>query len=207
MVLNSIGVYGFLPRAHLEHALAGDLIAARPPTSMHAYRYRPVWLRIWTGDFPRSTIDTAIEQTTAHGRGKAAIKLADQQKKNRGEVVASRTTGAGKLASLKGEKAEVEGERKSVEADRGPVQYLATLLGSTTSRPCGGSSSWWCCWIPPLYSCSSQQRVADTSDARRRQQPPGFAFTAPLLSFMGIPSSAIGERPCVHQSSSFSSPG
>jgi len=28
MVLNSIGVYGFLSRAHIEHALAGDVIVA-----------------------------------------------------------------------------------------------------------------------------------------------------------------------------------
>jgi hypothetical protein len=76
-------------------------------------------------------IDTAIEQTTAHGRGKAAMVLADQQRKNRADLVASRTTEAGKLASLKVEKAAVDGERRAVEADLGPVRYLATLLGST----------------------------------------------------------------------------
>ena len=29
MVLNSIGVYGFLSRAHIEHALAGDVTVSR----------------------------------------------------------------------------------------------------------------------------------------------------------------------------------
>jgi len=69
-------------------------------------------------------IDTAIQQTTGRGRGKAAMNLADQQKQNRTGLVASRTTEAGKLASLKVEKAEVEGERRSVVS---PLQHPCYL--------------------------------------------------------------------------------
>ena len=64
------------------------------------------------------------EQTTAHGRGKAAMVLADQQRKTRADLVASRITEAGKLASLKVEKAEVEGERRSVVS---PLQHPCYL--------------------------------------------------------------------------------
>ena len=130
MVLNSIGVYGFLSRAHIEHSLAGDLSVARKAADIEAR------LSVQAGvvaDIDRrlSQIDTAIEQTTAHGRGKAAMVLADQQRKNRAELVTSRTTEAGKLANLKVEKAAVDGERKAVEADLGPVRYLTTLIGTT----------------------------------------------------------------------------
>ena len=38
-------------------------------------------------------------QPTPSGSGKAAMVLADQQRKNRAELVASRTTEAGKFAS------------------------------------------------------------------------------------------------------------
>jgi hypothetical protein len=75
-----------------------------------------------------------VERTADRGRGKAAMVLADQQRKNRAEPVGSRTTEAGKLASLKVEKASVDGERKAVEADLGPVRYLAILLGSTDEQ-------------------------------------------------------------------------
>ena len=94
---------------------------------MHAYRYRPAWL--WIRRL--SQIDTAIEQTTAHGRGKAAMNLADRRKKKRAELVASRTTQAGKLASLKVEKAEVEGERRSVVS---PLQHPCYLHGHPGPR-------------------------------------------------------------------------
>jgi hypothetical protein len=50
------------------------------------------------------------------------------------DLVASRTTEAGKLANLKAEKAAVDGERKAVEADRGPVRHLATLIGATDEQ-------------------------------------------------------------------------
>jgi len=35
-VLNSIGVYGFLSRAHIEHALAGDQRAANASATIDA---------------------------------------------------------------------------------------------------------------------------------------------------------------------------
>ena len=44
-----------------------------------------------------SEIDSAIEQTTAHGRGKAAMVLADQERKKRGELVAARHQEASRL--------------------------------------------------------------------------------------------------------------
>ena len=81
-----------------------------------------------------SQIDAAIEQTNANGRGKAAMVLADAQRKNRAELITARTAEAGKLADLKVQKAAVDGGRQAVEADLGPVRYLATLLGSTDEQ-------------------------------------------------------------------------
>jgi len=130
MVLNSIGVYGFLSRAHIKHPLAGDVTVASKTAEIDAR------LSVQAGvvaDFDRrvAQIDTAIEQTTANGRAKVAMALADQQRKNRTDLVAGRTAEAGKLASLKVQAAGVDGERKAVEADLGPVRYLATVIGAT----------------------------------------------------------------------------
>src|SRR6266436_2480572 len=75
-------------------------------------------------------IDGAIEKATSKGRTAAAMALADQQRKVRGELVAQRTSEAKALAALPVEKAAIDGERRKVEADLGPVRYLATLLGA-----------------------------------------------------------------------------
>jgi hypothetical protein len=133
MVLNSIGVYGSLSRAHLEHALAGALSVASRAAEVEA------GLGVQAGllaDIDRrlSQIDSAIEQTTAHGRGKAATVLAGQQRKNRADLVAARQQEASRLGELQVQKAAVDGDRKAVEADLGPVRYLATLLGRTDEQ-------------------------------------------------------------------------
>lgn len=67
MVLNSIGVYGFLSRAHIEHALAGDLTVASRATDVEAR------LAVQAGvvaDLDRriSQVDTAVEKTAAAAR-------------------------------------------------------------------------------------------------------------------------------------------
>jgi hypothetical protein len=71
MGLNSIGVYGFLNRAHIEHALAGDLAAASRAADVDAR------ISVQAGvvaDLDRliAQVDAAVEKTTERGRGKAA---------------------------------------------------------------------------------------------------------------------------------------
>ncbi|HEY6259919.1 MAG TPA: hypothetical protein VIY51_29425 [Xanthobacteraceae bacterium] len=130
MVLNSIGVYGFLSRAHIEHTQASDLTVSAHQADVGAR------LIVQTGilaDIDRriSQIDSAVEKTADHGRGKTAMALADQQHKARADLAAARVKEAETLAGLQVQQAAVEGERKAVEADLGPVRYLATLVGAS----------------------------------------------------------------------------
>ena len=79
-------------------------------------------------------IDAAIEKTADRGRGKAAMDLAEMQRKNRAELAGTRIREAKNLGDLQVAKATVDGERKAVEADLGPVRYIATLIGSTDEQ-------------------------------------------------------------------------
>jgi hypothetical protein len=115
MALNSVGVYGFLSRAHLEHALAGDLA-------------------VGSHDRRIGQIDAAVEIATRHGRSNTAMALADQQRRNRADLVTNRTREAKALADLHIERARVDGDRRAAEADLGPVRYLATLIGATDEQ-------------------------------------------------------------------------
>jgi hypothetical protein len=76
-------------------------------------------------------IDAAVEKTADRGRGYTAMAIADAQRKNRADLVASRMKESRTLADLELEESAVQGERKAVEADLGPVRYLATLVGAT----------------------------------------------------------------------------
>src|SRR5215470_8445261 len=129
MALNAVGAYGFLAKAHISHALAGDVAVVGRNADIEA---RLSVQAVVLADIDRriAQIDSAVEKATSKGRTASAMALADQQRKTRAELVAQRTSEAKTLAGLQVEKAGIEGERRTVEADLGPVRYLATLLGA-----------------------------------------------------------------------------
>jgi hypothetical protein len=129
MGLNAIGAYGFLAKAHIGHAVAGDVAIASRVADVDAR------ISVQAGivsDLDRrlAQIDGAVEKATSKGRTGSAMALADQERKTRAELVAQRTSEAKTLAELQVQKAAIDGERRVVEADLGPVRYLATLLGA-----------------------------------------------------------------------------
>jgi hypothetical protein len=136
MILNAIGAYGFLAKAHIGAAVAGDVAVAGRMAEVEG---RIVVQASLLSDFDRrlAQIDGAVEKATQRGRTGSALALAEQERKTRGELVAQRTAAAQVLAQLQAERARIEGDRKAVEAELGPVRYLATLLGTdseTTMR-------------------------------------------------------------------------
>jgi hypothetical protein len=109
MALSSVGTFGFLSRAHLEHALAGDLTVASHAAETDAR------ISVRTGvvaDIDRriGQIDAAVEKTTERGRGKAAMTLADEQRRNRADLAGARVREAAALADLHVERARVDGD-------------------------------------------------------------------------------------------------
>jgi hypothetical protein len=131
MVLNSIGVYGFLSRARIEHSLAGELAVASRTADVDARLeakqadLADIRSRISLVDQTKTVaiVKRGIKTTTVGDNGPARAKLtADMQ------------AAESAIAGLRIEKARVDGERKAVEADTGPVKYLAALLGSTDEQ-------------------------------------------------------------------------
>jgi hypothetical protein len=82
MGLNAIGSYGFLAKAHIGHAVAGDVAAASRAADIDAR------LNVQAGvvadlDQRIAQIDSAVDKATAKGRTGSAMKLADDQRKTR----------------------------------------------------------------------------------------------------------------------------
>jgi hypothetical protein len=129
MALNAVGAFGYLSKAHIASALAGDLAVAGRSADVET---RIVVQAGVVADIDRrlGQIDGAIEKATEKGRTTAAMKLAEEQRRTRAELAAERIREGKALATLQVEKASVDGERRKVEADLGPVRYLATLIGA-----------------------------------------------------------------------------
>jgi hypothetical protein len=129
MGLNAVGAFGYLSRAHIASALAGDLAVAGRGADTEARLSMQAGV---IADLDRriAQIDKAVDTATNKGRTGSAMALVDQQRKTRSELAAERIREGKALATLQIEKASVEGERRKVEADLGPVRYLATLIGA-----------------------------------------------------------------------------
>jgi hypothetical protein len=127
MVLNSIGVYGFLSRAHIEHALAGDLTVANRVAAVEA-RLGAAQADL---DDIRARIAQLDQTRTVATKGRTKTTTVGDQGPARDKLVHEREAAEDALVNPRIEKAKVDGERKAVEADLGPVRYLATLIGTT----------------------------------------------------------------------------
>jgi hypothetical protein len=162
MGLNAMGAYGFLAKAHIGHAIAGEMAVAGRAAEIDARITLQAGL---VADIDRriAQIDSAVDKTTAKGRGAAAMALADQQRKPRAELVAQRTAEARTLAGLQVEKAGIEGQRKVAEADLGPVRYLATLLGADSET----ALRWFVLVVALLLDPAAVLLLLAASSARR----------------------------------------
>ena len=127
VTLNTVGAYGFLAHAHLEHVVTGELAIDGRAAGVQA-RIQAAAAALADVDERVGQVDRAINETTRRGRTRSALDLITAQAKHRGELAAERVTAATKLGDLEVETAAVRGEREKLAADSGPVRYLAELL-------------------------------------------------------------------------------
>jgi hypothetical protein len=128
MVLNAIGAYGFLARAHIGQQLAGDIATMGRGAEVEA-KLSEKRAQISDIDTRIKQIDEAVSTATKKGRTNGAMDLAQAQRKSRDMLTAQRAASMSELTKLTVEAASVEGERKMAAADLGPALYLATLMG------------------------------------------------------------------------------
>jgi hypothetical protein len=128
MVLNVIGSYGFLAKAHLDHAVAGEAQVTDHNARIDARKELAV---ATVADIDRriAQIDSAIDEATRRGHTTSAMALLAREADRRKALVADRARAASALASIEVEKAGIENERNGLTADSGPVRYLSKLIG------------------------------------------------------------------------------
>lgn len=129
MALNSIGVFGFLSRAHIAQAVAGELKVDGDAAAIDS---RLSVQSTVVADLDRriDALDNMVNAATGRGYVKTAMALVAAQAPRRADLVAQRTAAAATLAGLKAQQTAVDGERRQIEADFGPVRYLAALIGT-----------------------------------------------------------------------------
>jgi hypothetical protein len=126
--INSVGVYSQLVAAHVGPR--GMASAARDTSDADvAARTEVVQSRIADLDRRLAQIDTAVSEATRRGRTNGAMRLAEDQRRQRAGITGERERAAQELAGMKTQRVQVAAQGRAAEGEAAPVQYVAQLFG------------------------------------------------------------------------------
>jgi hypothetical protein len=130
MMLTSMGIFGFLSKAHLDQAIpSGDvqsklaLIDEKIKTekeNINANRKELTQLD--------AQVDQTIARTTEASGTERAITVRRAQQKDRARILNEIGTAQAKIAKYNEERAPIASEVRKVEAEVGPIKYIAALI-------------------------------------------------------------------------------
>jgi hypothetical protein len=127
MLITSMGIFGFLSRAHIDQQLAVNTGVSEQIQIVDGK------ISIQQGvvddiDKQIAVIDNSVNKLIEKGRATTSITINEQQKANRKALIDQKQKEVETLSSLKVEKIKLESENKKVEAEVGPIKYVAELI-------------------------------------------------------------------------------
>jgi hypothetical protein len=130
MLLTSMGVFGFLSKAHTDQSLiSGDVVAK---ISIYDEKIRQARDNIDMARKALTQMDAAVDQimsrsSTEQGADKAA-QLRRSQATERNRLLKEIDTEQKKIQKISEERAPIAAEVRKVEAEVGPIKYIAALI-------------------------------------------------------------------------------
>ena len=130
MLITSMGIFGFLSKAHLDQAVPTGDVAAK--VQFLDEKIKTEKDNIEAARKALRQMDDAVDQTMARsndekGADKAA-QLRRSQQRERGVLQNDIATAQKKIATLNEERAPIATELRKVEAEVGPIKYIAALI-------------------------------------------------------------------------------
>lgn len=133
MTLTSMGIFGFLSKAHLDQAVPSGDIASKVEIINEKLNTEKVTIE----DAKRTikqldeqvnqTITRTSAETTTKGIDRS-IKIRKSQAKERKELYATIQASQTEIAKLNEEKSPIATQLRKVEAEVGPIKYIAALI-------------------------------------------------------------------------------
>jgi len=130
MLLTSMGVFGFLSKAHSDQSMiSGDVIAK---ISIYDEKIKQSRDNIDMSRKALTQMDAAVDQTMSRstseqGADKAA-QLRRSQANERNRLLREIDTEQKKIQALNDQRAPIAAEVRKVEAEVGPIKYIAALI-------------------------------------------------------------------------------
>ena len=126
MLITSMGIFGFLSKAHLDQNLAAGDAAAE--LQRYELRIDTEQRRINAAQKQVDALDTAIEQWIEQGYMTRAIRAQTDQQEKRDQLEALIMQGETNIADIRSQMIPLQDRTRDIEAKVGPLKYVAELV-------------------------------------------------------------------------------
>ena len=130
MMLTSMGIFGFLSKAHLDQAIPTGDVSAKLALIDEKIKTEKENLNASRKELNQldSQVDQTISRTDDAKGTERAITIRRNQQKDRSRILNEIGNAQSKIAKLNEERAPIASEVRKVEAEVGPIKYIAQLI-------------------------------------------------------------------------------
>lgn len=130
MLLTSMGIFGFLSKAHLDQAIPTGDVAAKLALIDEKIKTEKENINASRKELSQldSQVDQTIARTTDSAGADRAISIRRGQQKDRARILNEIGQAQAKISKLNEERAPIASEVRKVEAEVGPIKYIAALI-------------------------------------------------------------------------------
>jgi hypothetical protein len=130
MLLTSMGIFGYLSKAHSDQSLVSGDVTAK--IAIYDEKIKTERENIDANRKALKQMDEAVDQvmarsTTENGAARS-VDIRRSQQKERARLLADISTSQQRIATFNEERAPIAAEVRKVEAEVGPIKYIAALL-------------------------------------------------------------------------------
>lgn len=127
MFISSMGVFGFLSRAHIDQAVQLNTGTA-DQIKILSNKIDYEKLTIDDLDKQIAQIDAAVNKMTEKGQANSSLRAAEAQRKTRESLVKKKDEHVQNISMLTQERIKLDTNLKRAEAEVGPIRYIAELI-------------------------------------------------------------------------------
>jgi len=130
MLLTSMGIFGFLSKAHLDQAIPTGDVSAKLALIDEKIKTEKENINASRKELTQldAQVDQTLSRTTEASGADRSIAIRRGQQKDRARILNEIGTAQTKISKLNEERAPIASEVRKVEAEVGPIKYIAALI-------------------------------------------------------------------------------
>lgn len=135
MLLTSMGIFGYLSKAHLDQAVPSGDVQAKLALIDEKIKTEKENINASRKELSQldAQVDQTISRTTEASGTERAISIRRTQQKDRNRILNEIGQAQAKIAKYNEERAPIASEVRKVEAEVGPIKYIAALIYGDTA--------------------------------------------------------------------------